>query len=150
MGRALAAKVRGDGYRLLLARAASGEAVKDPKSNHFEIVPAPDVADDEQLKELAERSRFYLNRVIEDHPNTPWEFLARKELEEWLGWELREWFKDLTPPPRVDRAVGRGDGRGGRGGGGWGRGVGVDRRENRRPAGPPPPPPKPKRRPPPL
>jgi hypothetical protein len=145
MGRALAAKVRGDGYRLLLTKAASGAAIKDPKNNHFEIVPAPEIADDPQLVEMAEKSKFYLNRVIEEHPDTPWAFLARKELDEWLGWELNEWYVDMTPRPRVDRGIG--DGRGGGNGGGGGRGVGVVRRDNR-PAGPPPPPPKKKRPPP--
>jgi hypothetical protein len=145
MGRAAAAKVRADGYGILLARAASGQGFKDPKSNHFEIIPAPDIVDDPRLKELAEKSKMYLTRVIENHPDTPWALLARKELDEWLGWEWNEWYVDLTPPPRV---VDRGNGHGGNGGnGGWGDGRGVDVRDNR-PAGPPPPPPKPKREPP--
>ncbi len=73
-----------------------------------------------------EKSRLYLNRVIEDHPDTPWALLARAELDEPLGWYWREWFVDMTPPPRVVIAViGRGGGNGGRGGG-WGDGRGVD------------------------
>lgn len=145
MGRAAAAKVRADGYRIMLARAATGQGFKDPQSNHFEIVPSPDIVDDPQLLELAEKSKTYLNRVIQEHPDTPWALLAREELEEWLGWEWNEWFVDMTPRPRVDQGIGR-DGRGGRGG--WGDGRGVDVRNDNRPAGPPPPPPKPKRAPP--
>lgn len=145
MGRALASKVRADGYRIMLARASTGEGL-DPKNNHFEIIPAPDVVDDPQLRALAEKSRVYLERVIAEHPDTPWALLARKELDEWLGWEWNEWFVDMTPRPRVDHGIGRGNGNGG-GGGGFGRGVGVNNNRNNppRPAGPPP---KPKRNPP--
>ena len=102
----------------VVARAANGQGFKDPKNNHFEIIPAPDIVEDPNLIEMAKRSKEYLNKVIEEHPNTPWALLARKELEEWLGWDWREWFVDLTPPPRrdVDRRDGRGGGRGGGGG----------------------------------
>ena len=145
MGRAAAAKVRVDGYRIMLERAATGQGFKDAQDDHFEIIPAADVVDDPKLKELAEKSKVYLNRVIQEHPNTPWALMAQKELDEWLGWEWNEWFVDLTPPPRVVDRVGHGDGHGGNGGFGDGRGVDVVRD---RPAGPPPPPPPPKRDPP--
>jgi len=124
MGRALAAKVRTDGYHAMLALAISGKAFKDPKSNHFELVPSTTILDDPVLVENAKRARFYLNRVIEEHPDTPWALLARRELDEVLGWDWKEWYKDLTPR-RV--GVGRGGGGGGGGGGGaggGGRGVG--------------------------
>lgn len=144
MGRALASKVRADGYRIMLARAATGQGL-DPENNHFEIIPAPDVVDDPQLAELTAKSRVYLERVIQEHPDTPWALLARKELDEWLGWEWKEWFVDMTPRPRVvDRGIGRGNGNGG---GGNGVGVGVNNNRNNAPR-PAAPPPKPKRKPP--
>jgi len=127
MGRALAAKVRTDGYHAMLALAISGKAIKDPKSNHFELVPSTTILDDPVLVENAKRCRFYLNRVIEEHPDTPWALLARRELDEVLGWDWKEWYKDLTPR-RVGVGRGRGAGGGGGGGGGGagggGRGVG--------------------------
>jgi hypothetical protein len=42
---------------------------------------------------------MYLNRVIKDHPGTPWALLAQRELKDPLGWKWEDRYTDLTPKP---------------------------------------------------
>jgi hypothetical protein len=45
---------------------------------------------------------MYLNRVIKDHPGTPWALLAEKELKDPVGWVWVDSFTDLTPRKMAD------------------------------------------------
>ena len=78
-GRILAAKVRTEGYNAMLAAAKRGLKTDDPKDN-------------------TEKARELLQRVIDDHPGTPWALLAKKELENPVGWKWESSFTDLSPP----------------------------------------------------
>lgn len=99
MGRTLAAKVRAEIYNAMLAEAKRGLKPKDPKNNTWELVPSTKVTAGSQLESLAKKAVMYLERVMNEHPGTPWELLARQELETPLSWEWREDFTDLSPPP---------------------------------------------------
>jgi len=138
LGQALAAKTRTDVYNELLRLAKSGVLFKDPKNNTFELTTSNYLTENPEIVAQAKKARAYLQRVIEEHPDTPWAFIAQRELEEPWGWEWNEYFTDLTPRPRVHH------GGGGGGGDGHGRGVDVNRPKVDRP------PPPPKRRPPKL
>ena len=35
--------------------------------------------------------------LIDEHPDTPWAMLAKRELDTPLGWEWKEEFTDLSP-----------------------------------------------------
>jgi hypothetical protein len=51
---------------------------------------------------------MYLQRVLREHPGTPWALLARTELATPLHWKWDEQFTDLSPPPpRPEPAVNR-------------------------------------------
>ena len=39
---------------------------------------------------MNDKALEYLQRVINEHPGTPWEFLASMELNEPLGWKWEE------------------------------------------------------------
>ena len=67
MGRALAVKTQTEAYNQLLAQARRGHKF------------------------------VYLNRVVEEHPGTPWALLAQKELDTPLAWKWEEAYQDLTP-----------------------------------------------------
>jgi hypothetical protein len=71
------------------------------------------------LSAKAAEAREYLQRVIQEHPDTPWALLARRELDTPFGWDWVEQYTDLTPRPRLGGGAG--------GGGGGGRGVGAAR-----------------------
>ena len=51
---------------------------------------ADGVSGDSVLNKHAVQARMYLNRVIKEHPGTPWAALAQRKLTESVGWELHE------------------------------------------------------------
>jgi hypothetical protein len=104
LGRALAAKVRADGYNMMLAEAKGGMPFEQPRNNTWVLRP-----DDEypatSLEKLAAEARLYLERVIADHPETPWAMLAERELVTPLGWRWDEDYSFI--PPRMEGGEGR-------------------------------------------
>jgi hypothetical protein len=81
----------------MLAAAKRGLKTRDPKNNTFTLKPADDVSVGSNYAKIAERAKMYLNRVIKDHPNTPWAELAKRELGEPLGWKWEDSFTNLAP-----------------------------------------------------
>ena len=98
MGRALAAKVRNDGYNAMLAKAKQGMAFTGEKNNTWVLSTEEEFANS-SLERLAEKAEVYLQRVLEDHAGTPWAELARRELKAPLGWQWKESYTYLPPPP---------------------------------------------------
>jgi hypothetical protein len=85
MGQISVSRARVEGYNAMLARAKRGMAFKNPDSKSWMLQPAEEHADS-TLEKLASRGREYLERVIREHPNTPWETLAKYELSSPTGW----------------------------------------------------------------
>jgi hypothetical protein len=112
LGRALAAKVRTDGYNMMLAEAKQGRAFERPRSNTWILEPAADFPAS-SLERLADEATDSLRRVVAEHPGTPWAMLAERELATPLGWRWDEGFTYLPPrepqnqnnnrPPRRER-----------------------------------------------
>ncbi|MCE9545979.1 MAG: VWA domain-containing protein [Planctomycetia bacterium] len=98
MGQALALKVRTEGYNLMLAKAKRGMKFQSPKSDTWDLRPSREVHAGSAVEKEAQQAETYLNRVVEDHPNTPWALLASQELADPLGWEWRESFTNVNPP----------------------------------------------------
>lgn len=90
MGRILAAKSRIDGYNNILAMIKQGKAFSKPTSETWVLTRADGVSGSSVLNKNAENARMYLNRVIKEHPGTPWAVEAEHELAENVGWELSE------------------------------------------------------------
>lgn len=101
MGRVLAVKVRTETYNAMLAQAKRGLKFKDEKNNTWILEPSDEVSVGSQLEKMAERAKMYLNRVVTEHPGTPWAMLAERELKDKLSWKWKEEFTDLSPPPRM-------------------------------------------------
>lgn len=95
MGRALAVKVRTEGYNSMLARAKQGMAFKE-KSDTWVLIPSEEVTSSSVLAKEAEAARTYLKRVAEEHDQTPWAYLAERELKKPLGWEWKEEFRNVV------------------------------------------------------
>jgi hypothetical protein len=102
IGRALAVKVRTETYNAMLAAAKRGLKPKDPKNNTWVLTPSDEISVGSQYAKLAERAKMYLNRVVKDHPDTPWAMLAARELKDPLGWKWEDEFTDLTPRRMAD------------------------------------------------
>ncbi|MCA9138334.1 MAG: VWA domain-containing protein [Planctomycetales bacterium] len=99
MGRVLAQKVRTETYNAMLAKAKLGMTFKKEKNNTWVLEPSDEVSVGSKWKREAETARMLLEAVVHDHPGTPWELLAKKELEVPIGWTWTEDFTDLSPPP---------------------------------------------------
>jgi hypothetical protein len=96
MGRVMAVKARTEAYNAMLAAAKRGLKFKDEKNNTWVLAPADEISVGSQLEKTASKAREYLERVVSEHPDTPWSYLAQKELETPIGWK---WQEEYTPPP---------------------------------------------------
>jgi hypothetical protein len=130
IGRALAVKVRTEGYNAMLAQAKQGMKFNDPQNDTWELRPADLVTTGSALEKDAEDARKYLERVVAEHEGTPWAQDAKRELRQPFGWEWREKFNDVAG--RIARAEN------------------ANNRPRRQRPDPPEPPRKPRRDPPPL
>jgi len=91
MGRVLAAKVRTDAYNQILAQAKAGRKFEKPTSDTWVLEPSPQVKDvGSQTEKLAAQARTYLQRVVDEHPGTPWAMIAADELAIPLGYAWNE------------------------------------------------------------
>jgi len=100
MGRILAMKVRTDAYNLMLARAKSGMQFQRPKSDTWVLRPSNIVNVGSRTEKYADQAREYLRKVVEDHPGTPWAFLAKRELGQPLGYAWDEIHTGINDPPK--------------------------------------------------
>jgi len=73
---------------------------ENPRNNTWELSPANEISTGSQAEKLAARARMYLERVIAEHPDTPWAVLAEQELRTPIGWR---WTESYTRPPQPPR-----------------------------------------------
>ena len=90
MGCVLAAKARIDGYNSMLAALKRGKTFQSQTSSAWSIEPADAYETESTIKKLAERAKAYLERVVKDHPGTPWAKIAEAELQTPMGWTWKE------------------------------------------------------------
>lgn len=95
-GSVLAAKIRAESYNEMLAMAKTSLKFHDPKNNTWRLMAADAVTTGSQSAKLGEKAKTYLQRVIAEHPETPWALLAQKELDTPIGWR---WVESFTQPP---------------------------------------------------
>lgn len=98
-GLALAEKVRNEGYNQSLAAAKRGLQFKEPKNNTWNIRPSSKSFATSKLEKEAAAATEMLERVVQEHPGTPWAYLASQELGRPIGWNWEESFTDTQPPP---------------------------------------------------
>ena len=100
MGRALATKIRTEGYNLMLAKARRGMNFKNPKNDTWILKPSDKIMSGSSMEKQAEKAQGYLQRVVDEHPGTPWAMIAKQELADSMGWMWSETFRNVNPPPR--------------------------------------------------
>jgi hypothetical protein len=108
MGRVLAMMVRATTYNIMLAKAKNGMKFEKEDSDTWVLSPAEDVTVTSALEKMATQSREYLTRVRDQHPGTPWAYLADRELTEPLGWK---WSEKHVGYDELSRDNGGGNGR---------------------------------------
>lgn len=99
-GRVLAGKVRAESYNAMLALIKTKLKFQDEKNNTWVLKPADSIDVGSQAESMAQKAKTYLHRVINEHPDTPWAMLAKRELETPVGWKWGEQFTPPPPPPR--------------------------------------------------
>jgi len=90
LGRVLAARARIEGYNAMLAQLKVGKKFERKTSNTWILKPAASSDAGSQFERMARDARLYLQRVVEQHPGTPWAHLAERELETPMGWQWEE------------------------------------------------------------
>jgi hypothetical protein len=90
LGQALAAKVRLDGYNSMLAALKRGKNFTNESSREWLLEQGTQIETGSQIQKMSEKAIQYLQRVVNDHPGTPWAKIAEQELKVPLGWTWRE------------------------------------------------------------
>lgn len=99
MGRILALKVRTDAYNSMLGQAKAGMKFQKPDSDTWQLVPADDVSGvDSRTQKLATQAKEFLQRVVAEHPGTPWALLAAEELQTPIGYRWEERHTGVNAP----------------------------------------------------
>jgi len=89
-GRVLAIKTRLDGYNSMIAALKRGKTFQNADSKAWMLEPADNYETESTIKRQADKAKMYLERVVHDHPGTPWAKIAEDELKTPLGWSWRE------------------------------------------------------------
>lgn len=100
MGRVLAMRVRYFGYNQQLANMkVAPKPFANPENNMWRLAPSDQIDTGPEIRKAADSAKKYLNRVIAEHPGTPWELLAKRELSSDLGWSWQEFYQQPPPAP---------------------------------------------------
>lgn len=89
-GRVLANYVRVVVLNTMLAELKGGKSFTNAENNSWVLEPNEEVTSGTGDKRLGEKASVYLNRVIKEHPDTPWARIATKELQSPFGWKWTE------------------------------------------------------------
>ena len=109
LGRVIALKVRTDAYNIMLAQAKTGMKFQDPKNDTWRLVADDDIsAVGSQTEKLAVQARTLLQRVVADHPGTPWAHDAAAELRQPLGYRWEEAHTGVNAPKNMGGGGGGG------------------------------------------
>jgi hypothetical protein len=99
LGRVLAARARTEGYNAMLAKAEQGLTFEDKDSDTWVLRSADEITVGSNIEKMANQAKDLLNRVIEQHPDTPWALLAKRELRDPVGWKWTERHTGVNDPP---------------------------------------------------
>jgi hypothetical protein len=96
-GRLLAVKLRCYEYNWTCAQMKKDpKTFTDPKHNAWRLVPAAEVRSSAKAAAAADEAKMLLEKVVAEHPGTPWALLAQRELRDPFGFQ---WVATYVPPP---------------------------------------------------
>jgi hypothetical protein len=108
-GRLLAMSVRQQEYlavaNLLIQRGALADA-----TNYVDLVTVDAIRSGSEAEVRAREARRLLERCVEQNPETPWAYLAQRELDHPLGLDVRQRSIPRPPPRPAAPAAPRGNG----------------------------------------
>ncbi|TWT86189.1 hypothetical protein Mal64_39300 [Pseudobythopirellula maris] len=94
VGRVLAEKARAEGYNAMLARAKAGMTL-EAGNDTWILRPDPEVDSAAEQADAAAAAE-HLQRVVREHPGTPWAYVAERELRRPMGWRWEQAFRDVA------------------------------------------------------
>jgi hypothetical protein len=97
-GRQLAMSVRYAEYRALVEMLCRPGGLPDDV-NCLQIAPAPRLLLGSVTELRAREAERLLTRCLNENPDTPWAYLAQRELDHPLGVTHRAWYQEPPPPP---------------------------------------------------
>ena len=93
MGRALALQARALGYNIMLAQMKVNPRTFEKEGNNTWVMKASaDVETGPTIRKIVAKATEYLSRVVDEHPGTPFAYLAEVELQTKMGWTWQESF----------------------------------------------------------
>ncbi|MFO0950491.1 MAG: vWA domain-containing protein [Isosphaeraceae bacterium] len=103
-GRLLALKVRTYEYNMACARMKKDPPkFTRPNSNAWRLVPDEEVHASDKAAAAGKQAVELLQKVVKEHPNTPWALLAQRELKDPLGFKWSETY--VRPIVRNENAA---------------------------------------------
>jgi hypothetical protein len=81
---------------MLLAQAKQGLKFQNESNDTWQLVPIATADISTALAKDAKSARTYLERVVADHPGTPWAFDAERELSLPMSWRWQEAFSNVA------------------------------------------------------
>lgn len=98
LGRILAIKARADAYNIMLAQAKNGMKFKNKNSDTWILVPSEKLSVGSQTQKIAKQAKELLEKVVYEHPGTPWAYYAEEELKKPIGYEWKEAHTGVNKP----------------------------------------------------
>ena len=74
----------------MLAKGKSGLKFEDKNSDTWELVPSDELTVGSQTEKIAKQAKALLERVVAEHPGTPWAYYASEDMKTPLGYEWVE------------------------------------------------------------
>lgn len=103
MGRALALQARAMGYNIMLAQMKVAPKVFEKEGNNTWTMKASgEIQTGPIIRKIVNKATEYLSRVVDDHPGTPWAYLAELELERQMGWSWSESYVNYAEAGRMN------------------------------------------------
>jgi len=103
-GRLLAMKVRCYEYNWLCAKMKRDPLKFEKKeSNAWKLVPDNEIKSSEKAAAAAKQAKELLERVLKEHPGTPWALFAQRELKDPFGFKWVE--TTVKPIPRDNNSA---------------------------------------------
>lgn len=87
LGRVLALRVRAGEYNLRVAE--KKQSLQAQANQTWRLVPSAQLSGGEKATALSAEGTALLQRVLAEHPKTPWATLAQRELSQASGWEWK-------------------------------------------------------------
>lgn len=101
LGRLLAISVRLREYLIVTEAMYNKPNLLNPESNDIGLSPSTELRGGAISYQRAELSQHFLQRCVNNNPDTPWSVMAQRELQEPLGLQVNARYIPKPPPPPV-------------------------------------------------